>query len=95
MLENRKNYESNLEAQLAQWKADLDVIRAKANRAEVSAKIQFDKTITSLQEAHDEAGIRLGSLKAATDDAWEGLKLGTEKAWTGIRSQFHHSIPKS
>lgn len=91
MFENRKNYESNLEAQLAQWKADIDVIRAKATRAEVSARVQFDKTIDDLQRAHDAAGARLKSLMDASDDAWESLKMGTEKAWTEFRSQFHGS----
>jgi len=48
MFEKRKAYESNLEAQLAMWKADIDVLQAKAGRAEVSAKVQYDKTIENL-----------------------------------------------
>jgi len=94
MLENRKVYESNLEAQLAQWKADIDVLKAKAKRAEVGAKVQYDKTIDSLQHTHDEAGKHLHNLKDAGDDAWENVKSGTEKAWTEFRALFHHSKDK-
>ena len=43
MLENRKAYESKLDAQLAQWKADIDVLKAKAKRAEVDARVSYDK----------------------------------------------------
>jgi len=94
MLEKRKAYESNLEAQLAMWKADIDVLQAKAGRAEVSAKIQYDQTIDSLERTHAEAGKRLRSLQDAGDEAWEGLKAGTEKAWTEFRDLFHHSKGK-
>jgi putative heme iron utilization protein len=94
MLENRKAYESNLQAQLALWKADIDVLQAKARRAEVSAKVQYDKTIDSLRHTHAEAGERLRSLQDAGDEAWEGLKTGTEKAWTEFRALFHQSKEK-
>ncbi|HCZ33478.1 MAG TPA: coiled coil domain-containing protein [Holophagaceae bacterium] len=94
MLEKRKAYETNLQAQLALWKADIDVLQAKARRAEVSAKVQYDKTIDSLQRTHAEAGERLRNLQDAGDEAWEGLKTGTEKAWTEFRDLFHHSKEK-
>ena len=94
MLEMRKAYETNLEAQLALWKADIGVLQAKAGRAEVSAKIQYDKTIDSLERTHTEAGKRLRSLQDAGDETWESLKTGTEKAWTEFRDLFHHAKGK-
>jgi hypothetical protein len=94
MLQNRKVYESNLEAQLAQWKADIDVLKAKAKRAEVGAQIQYDKTIDSLQRTHDDAGKQLHSLKVAGDEAWDSVKTGTEKAWTEFRDLFRDSHSK-
>lgn len=94
MLEQRKAYESNLEAQLALWKADIDVLQAKARRAEVSAKVQYDKTIDSLQRTHAEAGQRLRTLQDAGDETWESMKTGTEKAWTEFRGLFTHAREK-
>ena len=94
MLEHRKNYESQLEAQLAQWKADIDVIKAKASRAEVAAKVHYDQSIDHLHRLHEDAGHRLSSLKEASEEAWESLKLGTEKAWTRFSSEFHRSSEK-
>ncbi|MBI1752678.1 MAG: coiled coil domain-containing protein [Acidobacteria bacterium] len=88
MLENRKVYEGHLEAQLAQWKAEIEVIRAKASRAEVSAKVQYDQSIEKLQRIHDDAEHQLCVLRDSADEAWESLKLSTEKAWTRFRSHF-------
>ena len=94
MFENRKIYESQLEAQLATWKADIDVLKAKAKRAEVGAKVQYDKTIDSLEKTHKDASGHLSRMKEAGDEAWEGVKTGTEKAWTEFRDFFVHSHAK-
>ncbi len=94
MLKKRKAYESNLEAQLAMWKADIDVLQAKAKRAEVGVKVQYDKTLDSLERTHAEAAKRLRSLQEAGDDTWDSVKAGTEKAWTEFRDLFHPSKEK-
>jgi hypothetical protein len=91
MFENRKIYENNLEAQLAQWKADLDVLKAKARRVEVGAKIRYDQTLETLQGKHDEAGQRLQGLRTASDEAWEGMKASTEKVWAEFKALFQDS----
>ena len=88
MLEDRKAYETRLDEQLAKWKADLDVLKAKAARAEVDAKAGYDRTIEALDRKYTEAGHHLRELRGATDDAWENLKDHTEKAWEEIKAAF-------
>jgi len=94
MIERRKAYESNLEAQLALWKADIGVLQAKAGRAEIRAKLQYDKTIDSLQRTHAEADDHFRKLQDAGDETWEDVKAGTEKAWTEFRDFFRKSREK-
>jgi hypothetical protein len=95
MLKDRKAYESTLDAQLAQWSADLDVLKAKAKRAEVDAKVAYDKSIDAIQRKHDEAGSHLRDLKTASDEAWESVKTGTEKVWVEIKTLFQVSTGKA
>ena len=91
MLENRKAYETKLDAQLAQWKADIDVLKAKAKRTSVDVMVNYDKAIEALQEKHDEAGKHLRNLQAASDEAWENVKAGTEKVWLELKAEFQRS----
>jgi len=91
MFENRKIYESHLEAQLAQWKADIDVLKAKAKRAKVDAMVQYDHSIDILQRKHSEADRQLRNLRIASDDAWEGMKSSTEKVWVELKALFQDS----
>jgi len=94
MLKDRKIYESNLEAQLAQWKADIDVLKAKAKRAEVGLMVKYDQGLDALQKKHDGAGQQLEKLKIASDDAWEGAKTSTEKVWGEFKALFQSSAKK-
>jgi len=91
MLKDRKIYESNLEAQLAQWKADIDVLKAKAKRAEVSLLVKYDQGLDALQKKHEAAGKQLGKLKLAGDDAWDDAKTSTEKVWGEFKALFQSS----
>lgn len=95
MLENRKAYETKLDAQLAQWKADIDVFKAKARRGGVDAMVSYDKAVDALDQKYAEAGKQLDSLKTASDEAWENVKAGTEKIWLEVKSQFQSSAEKT
>lgn len=95
MLEDRKAYETKLDAQLAQWRADIDVLKAKAKRTSVDVMVNYDKAIDALENKHGEASKQLGDLKTATDDAWENVKAGTEKVWLEFKSQFQGSAEKA
>jgi hypothetical protein len=95
MLPNRKAYEDKLEAQHAQWRADIAAFKAGAKRAEVDAMMGYDQAIEALQRKHEEAGQNLGNLKAATDEAWENVKTGTEKVWLELKLLLHSAPVKA
>ena len=94
MKDKRKAYEEKLEAQLEEWNAQTDLLKAKADKAKAEAKIEYYKKIEALQRKHDEAGIKLRELKTAGDEAWEDLKTATEKVWDEVRTTFHITASK-
>jgi multidrug resistance efflux pump len=85
---DRKAYESKLDEELARWKADIDLIKAKGKRAEVEAMDRYDQAIDALQRKHEEAETQLRRLKTASDEAWEGLKDRTEEIWLEFKALF-------
>jgi hypothetical protein len=94
MTDKRKAYQEKLDAQLAEWNAQLSLFRARADRARAEAKIEYYKIIESLQERQTSAGTKLNELKAAGDEAWEDLKSGAEKAWAEIKTAFDNAASK-
>ena len=94
MTEKRKAYEEKLDAQLKEWSAQIALFKARADKAKAEAKIEYYKTIETLQHGQDKARVKLHELKNAGDEAWEDLKTGTEKAWAEVKAAFHSAVSK-
>ena len=86
MDDKRKAYEEKLDAQLREWNAQIELLKAKADHAKADAKIEYLKAIETLQGKQSEAKAKLQELKTAGDAAWEDLKIGAEKAWAEVKT---------
>lgn len=94
MTDKRKAYQEKLDAQLAEWNAQLSLFRAKTDKSGAEAKVEFYKIIEALQHRRDGAGGKLKELKAAGDEAWEDLRSGAEKAWAELKTAFDSAASK-
>jgi hypothetical protein len=94
MTSERTAHEEKLSAQLAVWSAQLAVIKAKAEKASVDAKIEITALASDLQGKHDGAHAKLQELKAASDAAWGDLKAGAEHAWSDVSTSFRGAASK-
>jgi hypothetical protein len=94
MNDKRKAYEEKLDAQLKEWNAQIDLLKAKADKAKADVKIDYYKTIDTLQRKQDAARTKLQELKTAGDEAWEDLKTGAEKAWSEVKAAYHDATSK-
>ena len=73
-------------AQLDEWKADLDKLKARAKGASADARIEMQKRIDALDARVAEAGTKLDELSAAGADAWDGLKTSMHDAVARLKS---------
>ena len=94
MTDKRKAYEEKFDAQLKEWSAQIALFRAKADKAKAEAKIEYHKTIETLQGKHDSARTKLQELRASGDSAWEDLKTGSENIWTEVKTSFKNAASK-
>jgi len=90
----RKAYEEKFEAQLKEWSAQIDLLKAKADKAKANAKIEYYSTIEALQRKRDLAKAKLQELKSAGDGTWENLKAGAEKTWGEVKTAFNDAVSK-
>ncbi len=88
MNEKRKAYEEKFDAQLNEWSAQIDLFKAKADKAQAEVKIEYYKAIDALQHKQKDAKGKLRELKIAGDEAWEDLKKGAEKAWDEVKAAY-------
>ena len=77
-------YEKKLQAQLDECNADMIKLKAKADKAEADAQIEYYKEIEELKSKKASVDQKLFELKEASEDAWEDLKAGADKAWDSL-----------
>ncbi len=84
----KDDYQQKLEAQLAEWDAEINKLKAKADKVEADAKIEYHNQMENLQARRQTLEKKLEELQQAGDDAWEDLKSGVENAW----SEFEKAV---
>ena len=80
----KETYQQKLKAQLDEWSAEIDKLKAKADKAEADTKLEYYEKVEDLREKQAAANAKLTGLITASDDAWEDLKAGAESAWLAL-----------
>jgi hypothetical protein len=76
----KEAYEKKQQAQLNEWGAQIQKLKAKADVAGADAQVDFYKQIEELRSIQDVANHKLTEIKNTGDEAWEDLKAGMESA---------------
>lgn len=82
----KEAYKEKMQAQLDEWSAEIDKLKARARGMEANAQISSMKEIEALRAKRDAAAEKLVQLERAGDDAWQDLKSGVERAWDTLAS---------
>ncbi|WP_339642977.1 coiled coil domain-containing protein [uncultured Porticoccus sp.] len=77
-------YEKKLQAQLDEWGIEIDKLKAKADKAEAEAQLEYYRQVEELRSMQEESNKKLAELKAASDDAWQDLKAGIDSSWDSL-----------
>jgi chromosome segregation ATPase len=86
---NKKDlYKQKLQAQLDEWQADVDKMKAKLGGASVGAKLEINQEINQLEGKLGEGRKKLEELSEATEENWENLKASIDETWEGIANSF-------
>ena len=64
MTDKRKAFEEKFDAQLKEWSAEIALLKAKAYKAKAEVKIEYYKTLETLQGKQDVARTKLKGLRA-------------------------------
>lgn len=87
-------YQEKAKAQLEEWEADLDKLRAKARQEEADDKINLEDKIRELEEKLEKGKARYNELKESGESAWESVKEGMDLAWNDLSIAFKEAKSK-
>jgi hypothetical protein len=80
----RDAYQSKMKAQLEEWSAKLDVLKARLAGAEAQSRLDLHHVADELYRLHDAGKQQLATLAATSAEAWKDARGGLEDGWTKV-----------
>lgn len=87
-MSNKEAYKEKIRAQLDEWKAEADKLRARIKKKQADGKIDSSKYLDELKVKQQEARAKLKQLEDSGEDAWEDIKSGLEKATAELKESY-------
>jgi chromosome segregation ATPase len=81
---DKETYQKKLQAQLDQWKAEIDKLQAKSSEASADMQAKYQEQIKELREKRSEMEAEYDKIQAASAEAWKDFKTGADQAWENM-----------
>lgn len=91
---DKELYQQKVRAQLAEWAAEVDKLRARASGASAEAQLAMKLHVATLEQQIAGGKAKLAEMAEASDDAWESIKHSAESAWEAIKKSFADASAK-
>lgn len=93
-MNEKELYRQKKQAQLDEWKAEVDKLKAKAAKAGADAKLQLNKQIEALEDRLEQGKTRLAELADTSGEAWEAARDDVESAWKSMKAAFSEAAAR-
>lgn len=85
---DKKAYQEKLEAQLKEWQAEIDKLKAQTQKKSADAKITYQKKIDQLEQKMEQSKKKLATLKETGEDKWEDVRKEVEMETNELKAQL-------
>ena len=93
-MSNREAYIKKAEAQLKEWGAQIDLLKAKGENLAADTEIEFKKKLDEAEEKRAELSSYLDQLADKTDSIWYDIKDEAEEKWNTVSKTFSDFVDK-
>jgi lipid II:glycine glycyltransferase (peptidoglycan interpeptide bridge formation enzyme) len=88
---NRDEYIQKLKSQIDQWNAEAARWSEKAQKAQASAKAEYERQLENFRRKSEEATSELRRLQNASAEAFTELMRGPHRAMQGMKEAFERA----
>jgi uncharacterized coiled-coil DUF342 family protein len=85
-MEKRELYKQKYEAQIREWTARLDGMKAQAEKMTAQAKLDVKPHLDAVHAKFETAKARLSEIKGATNDRWDAVVKDVDHAWSEVKA---------
>jgi hypothetical protein len=87
-MSEREAYAKKLKAQLEEWNAELDRLKAETQKADADTRNKYEPKVEELYRKSGEALKNVTKIQEASEDTWTELIEGAEKTWNSLKEVF-------
>ena len=85
-MDEKELQQQKYQAQLDEWKADADKLKAQLSGASADAQIEMKEQLKALEAKIEDGESKLAELAGAAEEAWDSAKDKMEAAWDSLKS---------
>jgi hypothetical protein len=90
----KKAYLDKAEAQVKEWTAKIDQLKAKAEQVSADTKIEYQNQIKQLNAQTKAVQDKLKEIRDAGEDSWETMKSDVERTTKELKALVESAISK-
>jgi hypothetical protein len=85
-MENRELYKQKYQAQMHEWSAKLETMKAQTEKLTVQAKLDVKPLFDAVHAKFDAAKAKLDDIASATDDKWDAVVKEAGHTWSDLKA---------
>jgi archaellum component FlaC len=93
-MDSKDAYIQRFQAQLDEWKNDLERLRIKADQADAEARIEYQKQVDELEARRQEMRKQAEKVMQASEDSWKDMKQTADNAWREFDNAFKRAMDR-
>lgn len=84
-MDKKQVYQEKMKAELREWQARIDILKAKADKVKAEKQGEYHEEIKALRAKQEQLSEKLAALESAGEQGWEKAKSGVENAWNELK----------
>ncbi|HKJ60636.1 MAG TPA: hypothetical protein VKA94_01380 [Hyphomicrobiales bacterium] len=84
-MNERKLYQQKMQAQLDEWNAEVDNLKAKASGAKADVQLGLNKQIKALEGEIEDGKAKLAEIADASEEVWDSMRNALAHALAKIK----------
>lgn len=93
-MSEKQAYEKKLQAHIDEWNAEIAKLKARADRADAEARIEYQRRAADLKARQEAIGAKLDELRKRGEDAWGDIRSGIDSAAKELQEALNSASSK-
>jgi hypothetical protein len=93
-MDKKEAYRDLAKAQIKEWEAKIDLLKARGDKATAGEKIDMIKAVEKLQAEKNVVQKKIAEMMDSGGDVWEKLKDGIEKSMEDMKKSIDKTMEK-